>query len=437
MPSQFLALLKKELKVTFRDPTVLVGTLIIPLVPFPVMGSAIHVSEEATIEQLSQVEIGYLSLDTTPANASYAAAFHAALAATNLTLVNIAAQDEDGAVANGLAQGLDTVVVVPANFSERIAQGHVATLRIFQVLRNFSPGELGGEQAVRAVLGGFNAGIAATRAASAFNNSTPEELLYPAQARSSSIIHGKVRDVAPDLVVNTVLGGSIMLPIVISIMILTSAQLAATSVAAEKEEKTLEVLLTLPTRRENILLGKLSGVFVVAVVGTVAVLIGFSSYAGNITGSLPTADPASTGLVPETQGYALLLVTLLLSFVASLSLAILVASYAKDIYGAQSLMSIVYLPVFLPSILLSFTPVEILPQGAQMIVYGIPFSYPSLAGKALYTHDYGVLYLGIVYQLLFMGLVLYLAARMFTTEKVLTARLSLGKRKKKGAPPEE
>src|SRR6185295_17567221 len=193
-------------------------------------------------------------------------------------------------------------------FSDRIAAGHTGTLQIYQVLRNFGPGELGGEQAVRAVLGGFNAGIAATRAAGAFNNSTPQELLYPAQAQSSSVILGKVRNVPPDVVVSTVLSGSIMLPIVISIMIISSAQLAATSVAAEKEEKTLEVLLTLPTRRENILLGKLAGVFVMAVIGTVAALIGFSSYAGNISSSLPTADLASTGLQPELQGYVLLVV---------------------------------------------------------------------------------------------------------------------------------
>ena len=430
MPSHFLALFTKELKVTFRDPTILVGTVLIPLLLFPLMGSAIQVSQEAAQQQLAQVKVGFMSLDETPANASYSAAFHGALAASNLTLVNLTAGDDDAAVAAGLAQNIGTVVVLPANFSDRISAGHVATLHIYQVLRNFGPGELGGEQAVRAVLGGFNAGIAATRAASSFGNSTPEELLYPAQARSSSVIHGQVRAVAPEVVVNTVLGGSVMLPIIISIMILTSAQLAATSVAAEKEEKTLEVLLTLPTRRENILLGKLSGVFVVSIVGTIAVLIGFSSYAGNITGSLPTADPAATGLVPEVQGYILLLATLLLSFVASLSLAILVASYAKDIYGAQSLMTIVYLPVFLPSILMSFTPVEILPPAIQAVVYAIPFSYPSLAGKALYTHEYGALYLGIAYQLVFMAVVLYLAARMFTTEKVLTARLSLGKRKR-------
>lgn len=432
MASHLLALFKKEVRVIFRDPTVLVGTILIPVLLFPLMGSAISVGEQATLEQLADVEISFLSFDNTPANQSYSFAFFSALAAANLTVRNATGASDAEGVDWTLANGLDTLVVLDANFTDVISGGHAATVRIYQVLRNFGPAELGGEQAVRAVLSGFNAGIAAQRASGSFNGSTPDELLYPARAKSASVIHGEVRDVSPDVVINTVLGGSIMLPIVISIMILVSAQLAATSVAAEKEQKTLEVLLTLPTRREYILLGKLGGVFVVSLVGTLAVLIGFSSYAGNITASLPTADPAATGLAPETLGYALLVATLLLSFVSALSLAVLVASYAKDIYGAQSLMSIVYLPVFLPAILMSFTPVEILPPAFQGVIYGIPFSYPSLAGKALYTHEYGAIYLGASYQVAFMVVVLVLAARMFSSEKVLTARISLRRRKRDG-----
>ncbi len=437
MASPLFALFRKELRVIFRDPTVLVGTILIPVLLFPLMGSAISVSEEATLEQLAQVEIAFLSFDVTVQNESYSFAFYSALIAANLTVVNATAGNDADGVAWTLSHGVDTLVVVDANFTQVIKAGRAGSLRIFQVLKNFGPAELGGEQSVRAALAGFNAGIAADRAAGAFPNSTAAEILFPARATSASVIRGEVRDVPPETVVNTVLGGSIMLPIVISIMILVSAQLAATSVAAEKEQKTLEVLLTLPTRREYILLGKLAGVFVVALIGTLSVFIGFSSYAGSITASLPTADPASSGLVPDMEGYALLVVTLLLSFVSALCLAVLIASYAKDIYGAQSLMSVVYLPVFLPSILMSFSPVEILPTGFQALIYGIPFSYPSLAGKALYTHDYGALYLGALYQLAFMVVVLYLAARLFSTEKVLTARLSLRRRKRNRAPGDE
>ena len=435
MASHIVVLFKKELRVIFRDPTVLVGTLLIPLVLFPLMGSAISVSEQAAVRQLAEMEVAFLSLDGADGNGTLGDAFYLMLVSTNVSVQNATVTSASAAVNWTVERDLDTLVVLPANFTEEVAAGHRATISIYQVLKNFGPTEGGGSARVEAVVAAFNQAVAAQRAAAGLPNATAAEALYPARAQTHSIIHGTVRDVAPEIVINTVLGASLMLPLVVSIMIVMSAQLAATSVAAEKEQKTLEVLLTLPTRRENILAGKLLGVFAVSIVGTLAALIGFSSYAGSITSSLQTTDAAAAGLVPEAQGYALLLVTLLLAFVASLALAVLVASYAKDIYGAQSLMSVVYLPVFLPSIVLMFTPVEILPPAVQAVIYAVPFSYPSLAGKALYTHDYGVLYLGLVWQLVFVAVVLFLAARMFSTEKVLTARLSFRKRKRKA--PEE
>lgn len=436
MDRPLFALFTKEVRVIFRDPTVLIGTILVPLVLFPVMGSAIHVGVEATERQLAELQIAFYSHDAEDGNGTHSLELYALLSASNTTVRNVTAESTSAALNWTLANGLSTLVVVPSNFSEAIDAGHSAEVSVFQVLHNFGPGEAGGSARVDAALSTLNAKIASDRVRANYPNSTADEALFPARARTSSVIQGQVRSVAPEIVLNTILSGALTLPIVLSVMIVMSAQLAATSVAAEKEQKTLEVLLTLPTRRENILLGKLAGVFVVAVVGTITIFFGFSSYTGSISAGLPTADPAAAGLVPDAQGYALLVATLLLAFVSALSLAVLVASYAKDIYGAQSLMGIVYLPVFLPSILLSFTPLEILPPAIEGAVLAIPFSYPSLAGKALFTHDYGLLYLGLVYQLAFMAVVLFLAARMFSTEKVLTARLSLGKRKRKPSDEE-
>lgn len=435
MASHLFVLFRKEVRVIFRDPTVLIGTILIPLVLFPLMGSAIHVSEQAAEKQLAEAQVAFLSFDAADGNGTLGAAFFRLLAATNVSVQNATATSTEAAVNWTVERKIDTLVVLPVNFTEAIASGHRATVSIYQVLTTFGPSERGGSARVEAVVAAFNQAVAAQRAAAGLPNATAAEALYPARAETLSIIHGTARNVRPDTVINTVLGGSIMLPLVVSIMIVMSAQLAATSVAAEKEQKTLEVLLTLPTRRENILFGKLLGVFVVSIVGTLTAVVGFSSYAGSITSSLQTTDAAEAGLIPQPEGYAFLLVALMLAFVASLALAVLVASYAKDIYGAQSLMSVVYLPVFLPSIVLMVSPVEILPAPVQAVIYAVPFSYPSLAGKALYTHDYAALYLGVAWQLIFVAIVLYLAARMFSTEKVLTARLSFGKRKKR-APKE-
>jgi ABC-2 type transport system permease protein len=434
--SHFARLFVKELKVTFRDPTVLIGTILVPVILLPLMGGAIRAGTEAVEEQVQAFQVAYFSMDGQDGNDTYARVFLGALSAANTTVVNATGTAPDEALAFAVSNRMRTLVVLPKNFTERIAAGHSAVVEYYAVLSNFGPAELAGAQHVENAVAYFDRLVAADRIAATLPNSTPEEALFPALSNGRSVINGQIRNVRPDVVVNAVALSAVSLPIVLGIMITLAAQLAAVSVATEKEEKTLEVLLTLPTRRENILLGKLAGVFVVSLVGTGSLIVGFSYYMGSFTGGAGGApiDPATTGLNAEPAGYALLLVTLLLAFLSALSLAVLLATYAKDIYGAQSLLGIVVLPVFLPFILLAFAPIDILPLGLQIAIYALPFSYPTLAARALFTHDYAPIVLGVIYQLVFTAGVLFLAARMFTTEKVLTARLSLGKRKQ---PPEE
>lgn len=437
MGKPLVNLFVKELRVLFRDPTLIVGTIVIPVLIFPLMGSAIRVSTQATEQQLADVEVSLLNLDPQDGNGSYADLFFAALLATNLTVNNLTSTSVSDAVNRTATEGAPTLVVLPANFSERIGEGHSAQVAVYQVLRTFGPGELGGSQRVLRALAQFNAAIAAQRAQAGLPNATAEEALYPARADSRSIVNGEVRSAPPEAVVSAVLASALTLPLVVGIMILLAAQLAATSVATEKEEKTLEVLLTLPTSRMNILLGKLAGVFIVSIVETASVLVGFTYYSGSFAPSTSSGDLAAMGLLPDAQGYGLLVATLMLAFLSALSLAVLLACYAKDIYGAQALLGALYLPVFLPSIILSFTPVEILPGPLQALLYALPFSYPSLAARAIFTHAYAPIWVGVVWQAVFTVVVLYFAARMFTTERLLTARLGLRRERKQAKGADE
>ena len=63
-----------------------------------------------------------------------------------------------------------------------------------------------------------------------------------------------------------------------------------------------------------------------------------------------------------------------------------------------------------------------------------PFSYPIIASKALYTGDYIYVMIGIVYQVIFTAITIYLAARLFSSEKILTMRLNLKKKGGTGFP---
>ena len=74
-------------------------------------------------------------------------------------------------------------------------------------------------------------------------------------------------------------------------------------------------------------------------------------------------------------------------------------------------------------IFLMYTDLSALPLILRLIILAIPYTHPMLAARASFTGDYTTAVLGIVYVTAFTIGILYVAAKNFTTEKNLTARI--------------
>ncbi|MEM2947337.1 MAG: ABC transporter permease, partial [Candidatus Bathyarchaeia archaeon] len=256
----------------------------------------------------------------------------------------------------------------------------------------------------------------------------------------SAVIKGEVkRGVDPAMLSGLLMSQSIALPITIMILLTYAVQIAATSVAMEKEEKTLETLLTLPMDRLSILLGKLSGSIIVATVGAVAYMAGYSYLLGSAMSGIPASanlDLAALGLTPSSYGYLLLGVSLFVTMLSALALAVIMSAFAEDVRSAQSFVGYIYPLIFLPSFALIYLDINALPLALRILFYAIPFSHPIIASKAVIMGDYWTAALGIIYVSVFTIVVMYVASRLFATEKILTAkikfkRMGIGRRKTK------
>jgi ABC-2 type transport system permease protein len=271
-----------------------------------------------------------------------------------------------------------------------------------------------------------------------YNRNLAPNILVQTQ---SSIVKGKIIEGVDVRVLTTLmLSQAIALPVTMLILLTYSMQIAATSVAMEKEEKTLETLLTLPMDRFAILAGKLSGSIIVAGIGALAYMFGFNYYLGSFTSSIPTgasADLVSLGLVPSFFGYLLLGVSLFVTLLSALALAVILSAFAQDVRSAQSLVSYVFPFVFVPSIALMYLDINVLPFWLKVVLYAIPFSQPIMASRAVTAGDYITAGLGIAYVAVFTLVIMYAASRLFATEKILTVKLRFrGFRKKQKAASE-
>jgi ABC-2 type transport system permease protein len=124
----------------------------------------------------------------------------------------------------------------------------------------------------------------------------------------------------------------------------------------------------------------------------------------------------------------LLGVTLFVTLLAGLALAVILSAFADDVRGATALVGYIYPLIFIPSFALIYVDVNLLPLPIQAVLFAIPFSQPVIASKAVIAGDYLTVALGIVYVTAFTLVVMYVASRLFATEKILTAKLRFRRR---------
>jgi len=414
----------KEVKELIRDPKILVGMIIIPLLMFPLMGFAIRTSMQTAVESAKAMSIGVIDQD----EGAYSQFLINAFSAANLTVIKLSAQNVEQVAEDVQDSNMTAVVVIPAEFSQNITSDQMAKVHVYGVFRGTGLAEAAGPSVVVSLVNGFSRSLALLKV----ENNTA--ILDPISSSQESIVKGKVVSVSPSTLSSLVLSQYIGLPVGIMVLLVFAMQIAATSVASEKEEKTLETILTLPVGRFTILMGKLAGSVVVAAVGALAYVAGFNYYMGSFTvafQSQPGLDLASIGLAPTLPAYLLLGASLFVTLVSALALAIVVSSFAEDVRSAQAIVGYFYFLLFVPMIFVMYTDISMLPLTLRLVLLAIPYTHPMLAARASFTGDYTTAILGIVYVAAFTLVVLYIAAKIFTTEKILTMRLHLGRKKPK------
>jgi ABC-2 type transport system permease protein len=402
----FGPLLLKELKELMRDPKILLGFIVVPLLMFPVLGYVMNFSVQTAKESAAKATVLVLNHDSGENSTEFIAYLSSSM---KVFAVNVSTVDD--AVSMLSSFNATGIVEIPAGFSNNITARIPVNVKFYTVFSGAGLFEGIGSSIVDALVEQFNRNVAP-------NVVVPEK---------SVIVKGRiVEGVDSSMLSSLVLSQAFALPITLIILLTYSMQIAATSVAMEKEEKTLETLLTLPMDRFAILMGKLSGSIIVAGLGAVAYMFGFNYYIGSFTSTIPTGtsiDLVSLGLVPSLFGYLLLGVSLFVTLLSALALAVILSAFAQDVRSAQSLVSYVYPLLYVPSLALMYIDINVLPLWLKVVFYAIPFSQPIIASKAVTMGDYLTAGLGVVYVAAFTLVIMYVASRLFATEKILTVKL--------------
>ncbi|MBS7632449.1 ABC transporter permease [Candidatus Bathyarchaeota archaeon] len=410
----FGTVLAKELRELVRDPKILLGMIIVPLIMFPVLGSIMNFSIQSAAEQAKKASALVIDRD----GGVYAIAFMESLKANGVKTYNLTNVNPEEAVNSGLLSEYNTtqIIEIPNGFSENISRHLAGETNVTTYVKLYSV--FSGSGIVEDV-GSSLIDLLVER----LNRQYAPDIMG---TRKASIIKGQIyENVDPRTLSGLMISQAIAMPITIMILLTYSMQIAATSVAMEKEEKTLETLLTLPMDRFAILMGKLSGSILVAGIGALAYMVGFNYYMGSFASfsAVSGLDLASVGLAPSLLGYLLLGISLFVTLLSALALAVILSAFAEDVRSAQSMVGYIYPFLFVPSLALMYVDINMLPLAARIALYAIPYTHPIIASKSVTMGDNLTAALGIVYVAVFTLVIMYVASRLFATEKILTIKL--------------
>lgn len=427
MPKGLRLLIIKEVKDLLRDPKILIGMILFPALILPLMGAAINISTGSLMEKSS----GPLTVYVLDEDRGKIAQRIIGSLRDQGVAVRLVGGPYEEAIREISGGGI--LVVLPEGLSQRIESGNRGEVLVYYGFKDFSMLESLNAQRMAGLLNGIESQLVRDIISENMPGADPDSVINPLSVNEKSVIKGVAQPISPYVLTNIVRMQGLMGPLVIMIVLILAMQVAATSIAIEKEAKTLETLLTIPVSRLNILFGKLVGSVTIALLATVANVFAFTYYIGAITSqatsSIGNLDLTSVGLIPPPEGYFLLGLTLFGALVSALALALTLGTLSQDVRGAQSIIGVVIVPIFLPTIFLMMGDMQTLPLSIQAVLYAIPFTYPVLASQSLITGNYGPILAGLVYMAFFTLFTLYVAAKVFTTEKVMTGRISFKRRK--------
>jgi ABC-2 type transport system permease protein len=324
---------------------------------------------------------------------------------------------------NGVA-----LLVIPENFSQNIYDNHPGEIEIYWIMKGAGMMDSISSSVGEGLVQSVNQEISA-KLIQQDSSLAPALVLNPTTRVDTTFFKGKEIDgLSPSTLSNMLVSQSIVIPIVVMMLIIMAGASVISSMGLEKENKTLETLLTLPVRRSHIVIGKMVGSALVGMIMAAIYMIGFSRYMTSF--QISDINLANFGLALGVPDYVLVGISLFVALLAGLSLCIVLGTFAKNYRSAQALIFPITALALISVFITMFKDFDTIPAVLKVLVFAIPFSHPMMAIRALMLDNYALVIGGIAYNAVFTVIMVAVAVRIFNSDRLLTG--SVRKRAARG-----
>lgn len=423
---KFYSLFRKELKEMLSLQTII--TMIVTVVVLVMAGQAMSGAISDSAEKASDLTI--CDLDKTEFTENVLNSLKATAKAGDgkITVVDIKS-DDYAAELKRLDQ--DSVVIIPKGFTEQVKQHKKADVRYVQRMTSLATmSNINTGSALAVIQQAVKSTIYQDKLSSgAMTEDEMNQLEDPVLLSETTVVGDKADKVSSSVVMSLCSAQSMVVPIIMFVLIMFSAQMILSAISTEKIDKTLETLLSAPVSRLSVLASKMLAAGVVAALQAVVYMFGMSKMTGGLTegmGDTSAYESAmeNLGLTMSVGQYALVGIQMFVSILISLSLSMVLGALAKDAKSAQTMLLPITFSAMIPYILAMVVDIRTLSPVIKYIVYAIPFTHTFMASENVMFGNYSLYAGGLIYQIVLLVVCMTVALKIFMSDKIFT--MSIG-----------
>ncbi|MBU6389685.1 ABC transporter permease [Patescibacteria group bacterium] len=415
--NKFLVLLKKEIR-ELLTLQIIVPLLAVSLI-FVFIGRVVSSAKGSSENQV----VGVVDQDHTAASQTV----KTILGKSGFTVRDYSGS-VDAAIADTEANNGTEVVLIPSGFGASLEKLPALPLSSYTILHNFSAAGLSHLATFSSALTTLNDAFRAQLVTSR-TTLNPAVVKNPITTTDYVQIGNRRAPGNPAALASFASQQFTFIPIILFFILIFASQIIASTIASEKENKTLETLLSLPVSRRSIIFAKMLAAGLFAGLSSLIYLYGYQRYLLNATSDTNNSAihdlAARLGLVFTPSDYVLMGVTLFGAILIALVAALILGAFAEDVKSVQGLLMPLLLLAIIPYVLSLALDINSVSAPVRWLVYAIPFSHAFLAPPNLILHNFSAIGWGIAYEAVFFAICFAIAVRIFSTDWIVTMKLSL------------
>lgn len=331
------------------------------------------------------------------------------------------------------SDGWSDAVLLPTGMEEAFADHKSVTLQTYTSLRTTSTFSLmtsgNSEEAVSSAIQEL--------LTETYLDENLEFLQKPVTTEPYTYANGKLVQADSAAIVGSLAMFDQVMPLVLFLLVVLTAQTIITAIASEKMDKTLETLLASPVPRTKIIGAKMLAALIVALIYAGVYGISFfismlMSVGGTDAGQSMTQGVdvgmaltnmtltrnavQELGLQMPAIGWIGVLVQLALTLGIALTAAIILGAMVEDAKNAQSASLPIMLCTMFPYILSMVSDIRNMEGVPKLLMMVIPFTHTFTATGALRFHDYAMFWGGMAYQAVFLCVLTWAALKVYSSD---------------------